>query len=164
MGASASLTSPEAPPSSPPTALTAPGSDALAPPPGAEPVAPPVPAPGVAAATVPPGAPTAGPVPPGSAGADPGPPGRGTPAPEPRPRARTVVRAPSRDTSPSSRGNSSVSVTRTSGPKSVESAGRARPVWSETTSRSTPVSCSAISWAEANLRAGSGSVARTSSR
>ncbi|PSK46972.1 hypothetical protein B0E38_06962 [Streptomyces sp. 111WW2] len=57
-----------------------------------------------------------------------------------------------------------MSVTRTSGPNSVETAGLARPVWSETTSRSTPVNCSAISCAEANLRAGSGSVARTSSR
>ncbi|WMI59258.1 hypothetical protein RBH85_22590 [Streptomyces rochei] len=57
-----------------------------------------------------------------------------------------------------------MSVTRTSGPNSVETAGRARPDCTETTSRSTPVSCSAISWAEANRRAGSGSVARTSSR
>ncbi|PPS85508.1 hypothetical protein BZZ08_03905 [Streptomyces sp. MH60] len=57
-----------------------------------------------------------------------------------------------------------MSVTRISGPNRVDTAGLARPVWSETTSRSTPVSCSAISCAEANLRAGSGSVARTSSR
>ncbi|MFC7510896.1 hypothetical protein ACFQV4_08490 [Streptomyces thermocarboxydus] len=57
-----------------------------------------------------------------------------------------------------------MSVTRSSGPNSVDSAGRACPDCSETTSRSTPVSCSAISCADANLRAGSGSVARTSSR
>ena len=75
-----------------------------------------------------------------------------------------AARAPSADTSPSSFGNSSVSVTRTSGPNSVDSDGLARPVCRDTTSRSTPVSCSAISCAEANRRAGSGSVERTRRR
>ncbi len=79
-------------------------------------------------------------------------------------RREGTTRAPSRDTSSSSFGNISLSVTFTSGPNSVDRAGRGRPVWTATTSRSTPVSCSDISCAEANLRAGSGSVARTSRR
>ncbi|KUH35392.1 hypothetical protein ATE80_29460 [Streptomyces kanasensis] len=73
-------------------------------------------------------------------------------------------RRPSRDTSPAGSANSTVSATRRSGPNSVDRAGLGVPVSRATTSRSTPVSCSAISCAEPNRPAGSGSVARTSSR
>ena len=51
-----------------------------------------------------------------------------------------------------------------SGLNTVEKAGLGVPSATASTSRSTPVSCSAISPAEANLRSGSGSVARRSSR
>ncbi len=94
-----------------------------------------------------------------SRGRSAGPPGVGC-----APRAGAAPRAPSSELSPSAAAISSVSTTRSSGPNSEDSAGRGSPDWSATTSRSTPVSCSAISSAEANRRARSGSVARTSSR
>ena len=53
---------------------------------------------------------------------------------------------------------------RTSGPKTVENPGLGVPSATASTSRSTPVSCSAISPAEANRRPGSRWVARASSR
>ena len=62
----------------------------------------------------------------------------------PAPFAPPAARSPSAEASPAG-ASSSVSTTRSSGPNSVDSAGRGRPVCSATTSRSTPVSCSAIS-------------------
>ena len=51
-----------------------------------------------------------------------------------------------------------------SGLNSEENAGRGLPSPAVSTSRKTPVSCSAMSPAEANRRAGSGLMARRSSR
>ncbi len=78
-----------------------------------------------------------------------------------RPAARAGCRGP---VSAVGRAPSATPMARSSGLNSAENAGLGLPSATASTSRSTPVSCSAISPAEPNRRSGSGSVARRSAR